>query len=104
MQTALSDFGNMYTPFEVDTGTLSRISLFYGRSVGGFDTNLVQGDVNAFGVAFDIAPQFSVVWGRAYYNQAAQIGTAATSISNIIFGVQINLNAFKAMRGITGSM
>lgn len=107
MQAALNDFGSMYAVQGESEGSsylLRRISFFYGRSIGGFDTKVVQGDINAFGVAYDIAPQFSVIWGRAYYNQAAQNGITKTSASNNFFGIQLNLNAFKTMRNITGSM
>ena len=81
-----------------------RISFFLGRSVGGFDSKAVDGDINAFGVAFDIAPEFAVVWGRAYYNLPTQTGVTNNSKSGSVFGVQINLNAFKTMRGLTGSL
>lgn len=107
MQAALNDFGSMYAvqgESKESSYLLRRISLFYGRSVGGFDANVVQGDVNAFGIAYHIAPQFAVIWGRAYYNQAPQNGITKTSSSNNFFGIQLNLNAFKAMRNITGSM
>lgn len=106
MQTALNDFGSNYavTEFNGMTHWIKRVSFFLGRSVGGFDSKVVDGDINAFGIAFDIAPEFSVVWGRAYFNQPAQTGVANNSRSGTVFGVQINLNAFKTMRGLTGSL
>lgn len=105
MQTALNDFGSNFAVAEFNgmTHLLKRISLFMGRSVGGFDSKAVDGDIDAFGIAFDIAPEFSVVWGRAYYNQPVQTGVANSSKSGTVVGVQLNLNAFKAMRGLTGS-
>jgi hypothetical protein len=105
MQTALNDFGSNFAVAEFNgmTHLVKRVSLFMGRSVGGFDSKAVDGDINAFGIAFDIAPEFSVVWGRAYYNQPVQTGVANSSKSGTVIGVQLNLNAFKAMRGLTGS-
>jgi len=104
MQSALSDFGDMYAVKEIEYQFLQRFSFFFGRSIGGFDTSIVQGDINAFGMALDLAPQFSVVWGRAYYNLLPQAGDTNTSMSNNFFGIQLNLNAFKTMRNLTGSM
>ena len=106
MQTVNSDLSNNYAICELDTWPhlLKRVSFFLGRSVGGFDSNAVSGDINAFGIAFDIAPQFSIVYGRAYFNLPAQTGVANNTKSGNVFGVQINLNAFKTMRGITGSL
>ena len=106
MQTALNEFGDNYALEELDGWKHwgSRVSFFLGRSVGGFDSKAVEGDINAFGISFDIAPEFSVVWGRAYFDQQAQTGVANSSRSGTVFGVQINLNAFKAMRGLTGSL
>jgi hypothetical protein len=106
MQAALNDFGDNYSIQDDTRGwhLLKRASVFYGRSVGGFDSKLIDGDINAFGLAYDIAPMFSLIWGRAWYNVMGQPGLADTSKTEIIFGVQINLNAFKTMRGLTGSM
>jgi hypothetical protein len=106
MQTVLNEFGNNYALEELDGihNFGRRVSVFLGRSVGGFDANVVNGDINAFGIAIDIAPEFSIVWGHAYFNLPAQTGVANSSKSGTIFGVQINLNAFKAMRGLTGSL
>lgn len=106
MQTALNAFGNNYALEELDGWKHwgSRVSFFLGRSVGGFDSKVVEGDINAFGISFDIAPEFSVVWGRAYFDLPAQTGVANSSKAGTVFGVQINLNAFKAMRGLTGSL
>jgi hypothetical protein len=106
MQTVLNEFGNNYALEELDGihNFGRRVSVFLGRSVGGFDANVVNGDINAFGIAIDIAPEFSIVWGHAYFNLPAQTGVANSSKSGTVFGVQINLNAFKAMRGLTGSL
>lgn len=106
MQTALNAFGDNYALEELDGWKHwgSRVSFFLGRSVGGFDSKVVEGDINAFGISFDIAPEFSVVWGRAYFDLPAQTGVANSSSAGTVFGVQINLNAFKAMRGLTGSL
>src|ERR1039457_1264671 len=106
MQTALNDFGNNYALAELDVwhNLGRRVSFFLGRSIGGFDSKAVDGDINAFGIAIDISPEFSVVWGRAYFNQPAQTGVANSSKSGAVIGVQINLKAFKAMRGLTGSL
>jgi hypothetical protein len=109
MQSALSDFGSMYSvgvPGENRAWRwLQHVSVFYGRSVGGFDSNVVKGDINAFGVTFDIAPQFSVAYGRAYYYQLPQNGASnSISASKPVYGIQLNLNAFKAIRNITGSL
>lgn len=107
MQSALNDFGSVYAVQEYSVGShlLRRISVFYGRSVGGFDSNAVQGDINAIGLAFDVAPQFSLTWGRAYFNQPSQTsGGTNPSASAVVFGIQLNLNAFKAMRNLTGSL
>lgn len=111
MQKALSDFGNNYAFLKEDDNKVDglsywgrHVSFFWGRSVGGFDPKAIDGDINAFGIAFDIAPEFSVVWGRAYFNQAAQAGVANSSSSGTVIGVQVNLKAFKTMRGLTGSM
>jgi hypothetical protein len=105
MQNALNDFGSSYAIYE-DSGWAQfykRIAFFYGRSVGGFDTNAVEGDINAFGITFDIAPQMSLAWGRAFYNRLPQNGVAS-SAAGTVFSIQINLNAFKTMRGLTGSL
>jgi hypothetical protein len=106
MQAALNDFGNNYALEELNgmQNFSRRISFFLGRSIGGFDSKAVDGDINAFGIAIDISPEFSVVWGRAYFNQPAQTGVANSSKSGAVIGVQINLKAFKAMRGLTGSL
>lgn len=106
MQTALNDFGSNFAVAEFNgmTHLAKRVSFFLGRSVGGFDSKAVDGDINAFGIAFDISPEFSVVWGRAFFNQPSQTGVANSSKSGTAFGVQINLNAFKTMRGLTGSL
>lgn len=106
MQTALNDFGNNYALAELDVwhNLGRRVSFFLGRSVGGFDSKTVDGDINAFGIAIDISPEFSVAWGRAYFNQPAQTGVPNISKSGALIGVQINLKAFKAMRGLTGSL
>lgn len=103
MQTALNEFGSNYALAELEfwPQMVSRVSFFLGRSVGGFDTKVVDGDINAFGIAFDVAPEFAVVWGHAYFNQT---GVANSSRSGNVIGVQINLKAFKVMRGLTGAM
>lgn len=106
MQAALNDFGNNYALEELNgmQNFSRRISFFLGRSIGGFDSKAVDGDINAFGIAIDISPEFSVVWGRAYFNQMAQTGVVNSSKSGAVIGVQINLKAFKVMRGLTGSL
>lgn len=106
MQTALSDFSDNYAVAEYNSFRHwgSRMSFFLGRSVSGFDSKVVDGDINSFGIAFDIAPEFSLVWGRAYFNQPAQTGVVNNSKSATVIGVQINFNAFKTLRGLTGSL
>lgn len=106
MQAAASEFGNIYAVCERNgvTNAVNRLSFFYGRSVGGFDDKVVQGDINVFGIALDIAPQFSVVWGRAYYKQASENGGPNPSRSSNVFGIQLNLNAFKIFRNLSGSL
>ena len=84
---------------------IRRVSVFYGRSVGGFDSKAVSGDVNAVGLSFDIAPQFSLIWGRAFFDGAVPTGSSAQAPSrraNIV-GVQLNLYAFKTFRDLVGS-
>lgn len=104
MNAALSSSGGNFALCQDDkiNHVIKRFSFFLGRSVGGFDSNAVAGDINAYGIAFDVAPQFALVWGRAYFNLPAQTGVTSNSKSGPVFGVQINLNAFKAMRAISG--
>src|SRR5262249_45537575 len=66
IQAAADQFGSIYSVCERNgySNILNRVSFFYGRSVGGFDDKVVQGDINAFGIAIDVAPQFSILWGR----------------------------------------
>lgn len=106
MQSAANQFSSIYAVCERNgiNNVLNRVSVFYGRSVGGFDNKVVEGDINVFGLAVDIAPQFSIVWGKAYYKQVAENGGPAASKSSNVFGVQLNLNAFKIFRGLSGSL
>jgi hypothetical protein len=106
MQAVADQFSNIYSVCERNgyTALHNRVSFFIGRSVGGFDDKVVQGDINVFGVAFDIAPQFSITWGKAYFKQAAETaGGPNPSKSSNVVGVQLNLNAFKIFRNLTGS-
>ncbi len=103
MQNALNEFGNSYALYENDgwANFYKRFSVFYGRSVGGFDVTVVQGDISAFGISFDVAPQFALSLGQAYFNQIPLPGQASANTSGLMFSMQINLNAFKMMRSLT---
>jgi hypothetical protein len=106
IQAAADQFGSIYSVCERNgyTNLLNRVSFFYGRSVGGFDDKVVQGDINVFGIAIDIAPQFSLTWGKAFYKQVSQNNEPNPSRSSNVFGVQLNLNAFKIFRNLSGSL
>lgn len=106
MQSALDAFGHNFSLEELNAfqNFGRRISFFLGRSIGGFDKSVVDGDINAFGIAIDVSPEFALVWGRAYFNQPIQTGVANNTRSGMVLGVQLNLKAFKAMRGLTGSL
>ncbi len=60
--------------------------------MGGYDCNAVQGDSNAIGLAFDVAAQFSLVWGRAYFDQVLQNGGPNPSAS-----ARATLDSFQAV-------
>jgi hypothetical protein len=71
-----------------------RISVFYGRSPGNFNEASIKGPVNAIGISYDIAPEFSLFFGKAYYDELLPGGTTESRQHNI-FGVQMNFNAFE---------
>lgn len=80
----------------VDERWRDRWSIFYGRSMGNFDSDAIDGPINVVGVGFDIAPEFAFILGAAFIQPA---GTS-TNKTQYIFGVQMNLNAFQAMRNL----
>lgn len=100
---ALSDYlENQKELFQVvapESATGSRWSVFYGRSLGNFDNTTIKGNVDALGVAFDIAPECALVFGVAFYQADLANGSFETKHKPII-GIQMNLNAFSALRGL----
>lgn len=72
----------------------NRISFFYGRSMGNFDTPIINGAVNAIGIEFDVAPEFAVMFGAAFFQPA---GTSETRRYGI-FGVQMNFNCIRGIQ------
>jgi len=73
-----------------------RLSVFYGRSPGNFNETAIKGAVNAIGIGFDIAPEFALFVGKAYYQE--DIPGGAETRQHLIFGVQMNFNAFSLFR------
>ncbi|GAB5606547.1 hypothetical protein [Sideroxyarcus sp. TK5] len=73
-----------------------RFSIFYGRSLGNFDPTSIEGEVNAIGIGFDIAPEFAVVGGRAMFRTKG----AAGDTGRWMIGVQMNFSAFSAFRDL----
>lgn len=71
-----------------------RLSVFYGRSMGNFDSDAIDGPINVVGVGFDVVPEFALILGAAFLQPA---GTTSNK-TQYIFGVQMNLNAFQTMR------
>lgn len=73
-----------------------RFSIFYGRSLGNFDPTSIDGEVNAIGIGFDIAPEFAVVAGRAMFRSKGAAGDSG----RWLIGVQMNFSAFSAFRDL----
>lgn len=80
-----------------DAHWIHRFSVFYGRSPGNFNETSVKGAVNAIGIGYDIAPEFALFFGKAYYDELLPSGTTESRQHNI-FGVQMNFNAFSAFK------
>jgi hypothetical protein len=80
-----------------DAKLYHRLSIFYARSPGSFNETVIKGAVNAIGIGIDIAPEFALIIGKAYYDELLP-GGAAESRQHFIFGVQMNFNAFSAFR------
>lgn len=74
-----------------------RIFVFYGRSMGGYD-EAVDGAVDSLGLGYDITPEFGLVAGHARYG--VDVAGAKDTRDALMFGVQLNLSAFKAFRDI----
>lgn len=64
--------------------------------MGNFDAPVINGAVNAIGIEFDVAPEFAVMFGAAFFQPA---GTSETRRYGI-FGVQMNFSAFEAFRNL----
>ena len=93
----LLEKSNEMLPLHGDTW-YRRLSVFYGRSAGNFDETTIKGDVNSIGIEYDIAPEFALMLGVAVYQVAIPGGRFDTQ-EHLIFGVQMNFNAFSAFRG-----
>lgn len=78
----------------------NRISVFYGRSPGNFDVPTIKGSVDAIGIAYDIAPEFAVTVGFASYQATLANGNTQPQ-QTLMFGVQMNLNAFSSFRKLS---
>jgi hypothetical protein len=83
---------------------LRRFSVFYGTSLSDFTGGGIQSTVQAVGVAFDIAPQFSIMYGVAFYEVEVDDGSGTGTLIDDtdheqIIAVSLNLNAFKSLFG-----
>ena len=79
----------------------NRISVFYGRSFGNFDPSTIRGNLDAIGMEYDIVPEFAFMVGEAFYEINLPNNGFDTK-HHIIFGIQMNLNAFSAFRNLGG--
>jgi hypothetical protein len=75
---------------------INRFSVFYGRSVGDFDSGGLQSEVNAIGFGFDVSPDLAIQLGWAFYEVDEGTGMA-DSDGSVYFGVSLNLYSFKAL-------
>jgi len=80
----------------------NRVSIFYGRSLGTFDSQAAPTIVNAIGFQVDITPDVSAMAGYTFYTNSAQ-NIAFTPKNRWIFGIQFNLNAISTFRNIGNS-
>jgi hypothetical protein len=78
----------------------NRVSVYYGRSPGNFDSN-IRGSVNSIGIAFDIAPEFALIVGKGFY-QTNSGNNGIDTRQKIIFGIEMNFNAFSVFRNLGG--
>lgn len=93
---------NQIDLYPVTNNLLNRLSVYYGRSIGDFDKSIVKGPVDSIGLAFDIAPEFAITAGVAFY-QINLSGGGIDTRHRFMLGVQMNLNAFSAFRNIGSS-
>jgi hypothetical protein len=94
------EFYEVQTDPEGDS-TLSRIarrfSVFYGTSVNDFGGGGLESNVNAVGLAFDVAPQLSILVGYGFYQ--VDTGGGVDTDGGLVASVSLNLNAFRWMFG-----
>jgi len=79
-----------------------RFSFFYGISAGNFSGGDLDSQVNAFGIGYDIAPEFSIITGVGFYDYKLPSETEEDSDSAFLFGVSLNLNAFTGLLKAAG--
>ena len=66
-----------------------RLSIFYGTSVNEFDGGGLDSQVNAVGLAFDVAPQMAIAVGYGFYDVDNEVD------NGWIASVSLNLAAFR---------
>ncbi len=77
-----------------------RVSFFYGVSVGNFSGGGLDSAANVVGIGYDFAPQLAFLLGWAFYD-VEENGVTDTD-SGLLFGVSLNLNAFRSLTSAVG--